>query len=143
MPALERWWIIWRADSQDKLSGTIVEAQSRPPLPQDARSIEGPLPTKAAAQKEVKRIEGAKPVTGGGPLNPVIVAGSAAGITDPLGLFAIGHWIGKLVSGLTDVHMWISLGWMALGISLFLAGLALLLKLPQRGAAIGARLAAA
>jgi hypothetical protein len=44
------------------------------------------------------------------------------------GLWSVGHWIGELVSHLTDIHMWISIGWLALGLLLLITGIMMLGK---------------
>lgn len=60
-------------------------------------------------------------------------------VTSATGLAEIGHYIGELVSHLTDVHMWISIGWIALGFFLLVLALAVLLRKPIEGvAALGA-----
>ena len=50
-------------------------------------------------------------LSGGGPL------GFLGGLTE------IGHWLGVAVTDLTDIHMYISLGWLFLGFLLLLLGL--------------------
>jgi hypothetical protein len=52
------------------------------------------------------------------------------------GLSTLGHWAAVLVSNLTDVHLWISLGWLLLGAALIFTGVMLWLKVPQRAAAV-------
>jgi hypothetical protein len=53
-----------------------------------------------------------------------LVGGTAGHIPSGLGwLEEIGHWIGVAVTDLTDVHMWISLGWLGLGLILIMIGL--------------------
>jgi hypothetical protein len=52
------------------------------------------------------------------------------------GLTEIGHFFGVLVSNLTDVHMWISLGWLLLGALLVFWGILLWLKVPQKSAGL-------
>lgn len=54
---------------------------------------------------------------------------TAPSFTDPLaGLVEIGHWIGDLVSHLTDAAMWRSIGWLVLGILFIVAGFVWLAK---------------
>jgi hypothetical protein len=43
-------------------------------------------------------------------------------------LSEVGHWIGVFVTNITDMHMWISLGWLALGLLLFVVGIVWLLR---------------
>lgn len=52
------------------------------------------------------------------------------------GLSEVGHFFGVLVANLTDVHMWISLGWLLLGAILVFWGILLWLKVPQRAAEV-------
>ena len=59
-------------------------------------------------------------------------------LPNPLDALAeIGHWIGAFVTDITDVYMWISLGWIFLGLLLLIVGLMWLLKktgiIPQGG----------
>lgn len=44
----------------------------------------------------------------------------------------IGHWLGIVVAAATDLHTYISLGWLALGFWLLLIGILLWLRVPQR-----------
>lgn len=39
------------------------------------------------------------------------------------GLLELGHWLGQLVNDLTDYHMWISIGWLLLGLLLIVYAL--------------------
>jgi hypothetical protein len=57
------------------------------------------------------------------------VASQTAGvISQATGLFAIGHWLGDIVTSLTNVAMWRSLGWLGLGVLLIVVGLLLWLR---------------
>ncbi len=68
-------------------------------------------------------------------------AGKATIIPNPLSslswLGGISHWLGVAVTDLTDVHMWISFGWVILGLWLMWMGLLLWLRVPQRLASAG------
>lgn len=83
-----------------------------------------------------------------GPLAPFL-PGGGGGITNPLsGITETGHWLGVLVTNLTDVHMWISLGWLQLGVLLILIGAFLWFQGTRtgqqlKGAAVDAALVAA
>jgi hypothetical protein len=56
-------------------------------------------------------------------------AGVVHDVLDTAGaLTEAAHWIGDFVTHLTDVHMWISLGWLALGLLLLVAGIVWLLR---------------
>lgn len=72
------------------------------------------------------------------------VAGKVAGgITGGLsGIGELAHWAGKIVLSLTDIYMWISLGWILLGVWLLWLGISLWLKLPQKAIDFGASTAA-
>ena len=58
-------------------------------------------------------------------IGPIISGGENAAS----GLAEAGHWIGKFVTTITDVHLWISLGWLFLGMSFLFVGLYLLVRL--------------
>lgn len=50
-------------------------------------------------------------------------------LSNPLdGIQEIGHWLGVVVTAITDVSMWRSLGWLLLGGILLISGLFLWLK---------------
>jgi hypothetical protein len=70
-------------------------------------------------------------------IGPIISGGAGAAS----GLSEAGHWIGVFVTTITDPHLWISLGWLFMGISLLILGLYLLVRLSsQYKAAEGAAL---
>lgn len=46
-------------------------------------------------------------------------------------LGVLGHWVGDFVLHLTDAHMWISLGWLLLGILLIVLGGYLIVRLSE------------
>lgn len=61
------------------------------------------------------------------------IGGTILGGSGALGsLSETGHWLGVIVSNITDIHMWISLGWMALGLLLVIIGISWLLRIPDR-----------
>ena len=97
------WWVV-----QDKAggrgSGAYIVRQS---AGQPVDAVAGPFATQAEAQAWVSAHEphGLPPLP-----NPL------AWLQD------IGHWTGILVASLTDVHMWISLGWGWLGFLLLMLG---------------------
>ena len=51
-----------------------------------------------------------------------------ATLSNAAAIFDIGHWIGVLVTHLTDIFMWRSLGWITLGLVLLIVGIMLLLR---------------
>lgn len=69
------------------------------------------------------------------------ILGGLAGIFS--GLTEIGHYFGVFVANITDVHMWISLGWLLLGLILVALGINLWLKIPQKLYKAGTAAAAA
>lgn len=56
------------------------------------------------------------------------------GVAQAAGEFS--HWTGLLVAAVTDIHTWISLGWLWLGIVLFVVGVLFWMRAPQRAAAM-------
>lgn len=100
--------------------GTRAQVAAKFPDPQYV--IRGPFPTETTARAFMS----AHPTRSVG-VNP-------PRISNPLTyLGEIGHFFGVLVTHLTDIHMWISLAWIALGAWLFIAGIVLWLRIPQRG----------
>jgi hypothetical protein len=104
-----------------------VQADSR----QDAANIDpgstvlgGPYLTEADAEHaapqgssgSTKVATGVTPAVNDLPENPLSFLGE------------IGHWIGVFVTDITDVYMWISLGWIALGLLLLVLGVVWLLR---------------
>jgi hypothetical protein len=101
------WWVIFDT-RPGQAADRVVESATRPPG-KPGELVEGPFPTKAAA--DAAAAPGKRP-TG----NP--------SIPNPLsGIGAVGHWIGAAVEHLTDGAMWRSLGWLALGGILVIAGI--------------------
>lgn len=58
-------------------------------------------------------------------IGPVIAGAGQA----ESGISEAGHWIGVFVTAVTDYHLWVSLGWLWLGVLLLIAGLYLLVRL--------------
>lgn len=58
-----------------------------------------------------------------------LIPGGTAGPFSWVGV--LSHWAGQFVLHLTDAHMWISLGWMVLGIALMIFGVYLLIRLSE------------
>lgn len=76
-------------------------------------------------------------------LNSANAAGNFPSLPNPLAaLGEIAHWAGVIVTAITDVHLYISLGWLFLGITLIWLGVALWLKVPQKVAGIATTVAA-
>lgn len=94
--------------------------------------IAGPFATKAQADAWVRAHKGTfGPGTTGG------LPGSGddsilPSVPNPFSWTgAIAHWIGKVALDITDVHMWISLGWILLGIVLMVLGVYLIIRLSE------------
>lgn len=104
----------------------IKESPTSPP-----DEVAGPFDTRAEAQKWIDAQSLHAPDIDISLPNPFSWVG------------AISHWIGDAVLHLTDVSMWISIGWILLGAVLMFWGILLWLKIPQRAAGAAAKAAAA
>lgn len=103
----EKWWVGIKAGSAQ---ATVIAS---PRKPAGYQTVLGPFPTKAAAERFAKK---PSPLPKGGSASPPV--------PNPLsGIGAVGHWIGKAVLDVTDLAMWRSLGWLALGAFLVFAGI--------------------
>lgn len=134
----DQYWVTWPdiSDSNQARDRALIWGPQPKPPPQVTSPVRmfqaGPFATKADAQKYKDSIGTGKVLPPGG--TPV-VGSSGRGTTqtienaNPLaGLEGIAHIMGDFFSGITDGKMWRSLGWLTLGIVLFLGGLALWLK---------------
>lgn len=102
------WYVItFRAKPTDPFT---VEVSQKPFPAGQALIDSGPYATQAEAQAAAQKLQSA-PIPGTGIPNPFSWVG------------AVAHWIGDFVLSLTDVHMWISLGWIVLGGLMVLVGL--------------------
>lgn len=106
MAARERWWVGIKKGAD---RGIVIESPSKPT---GYQTVLGPFPTRAAAEKFAQ---------------PPTTIPRTPTITNPLsGLSDIGkvsHWLGDAVLHVTDGAMWRSLGWLALGALLVIAGI--------------------
>lgn len=111
MAAPEKWWVELLTAGH---SGTYVavNSPSRPKDTADMHVVAGPFTTKAAADKWISRQSAIHVPHLPNPVAPLL---------SPLSKAA--HWIGDVVLHLTDAAMWRSLGWMALGAILVIAGI--------------------
>lgn len=120
------WWVVWNAGTG---AIDVVQSSTKPATPASGK-VFGPYTTKAQAQSE------ANPNSS---LFQQAALGANAGLQQSIGtpgnplaflgyLGEIGHWIGKFVTDITDVHMWISLGWLFLGLVLLVLGILAWLK---------------
>ena len=56
------------------------------------------------------------------------ISSAVSTLSNAAAIFDVAHWIGELVTHLTDIFMWRSLGWILLGLVLLVVGILLLLK---------------
>lgn len=121
-----QWWVI-AADvpHPGQPPFNAIQSATRPADTAVTHVAAGPFATKADAENWIN-----------GQLNNLPGLPS---IPNPFGFLAalgwiqeIGHWFGIAVSAVTDVHMWISVGWLALGFWMLVIGILLWLKIPQR-----------
>ena len=138
-PPKESWWVVPSDLWQQILSGattppidqgfegSIIQAAKKP-----TPGSFGPYPTKAAAQAKMNALN--KQHSASTNVNVPVISQAAALAS---GVAEIGHWSGDLITHLTDVYMWISLGWIALGLLLLVLGVVWLLRktgiIPQGG----------
>jgi hypothetical protein len=134
----DAWWIILTASATAGSGYSIVQGTQAqidkkyggPPV------VRGPFNTREDAQKAAAGAVG----SGSGSIS---TQGPVASFQNPLdALGEIAHWAGVIVTALSDIHMWISLGWLVLGLILIIVGILLWLKVPQRAAGIGTTVAA-
>jgi hypothetical protein len=125
-----QWWIVVTPNTQGN-QYKIIQGSAASVQGQYGQYAQGPFATRADAQ-----------AAAGGALSPGQVASAAGagltqgltptmvptGISAGLSIFDVGHWLGVLVTNLTNIAMWRSLGWLALGALLLILGLALWLK---------------
>jgi len=116
-PTGQQWWVVEVITGKFGTSFSVAqgtEAQIRAQHP--GAQLFGPFATRAQAVTEMNKQRQHQGVPGGGPPLP-----------NPLGFLAwiqdVGHWIGVFVASITDIHMWISIGWLLLGGFLLLVGL--------------------
>lgn len=131
------WWVILEASSGPPISSGFIVVQGTAAAIHakygTGPQVMGPYPTRAAAEAAGNQASQ--------PFGPQPPTGFPGGIPNPFGFLAalgwiqeIGHWVGLAVSYVTDIHMWISLGWLALGFWMLVIGILLWLKIPQRAA---------
>lgn len=132
-----QWWVILEASAGPPIqSGFIVVQGTAAAIHQKygtGAQVNGPYATRAEAEAAGQKLSQ--------PFGPQPPTGLPGGIPNPFGFLAalgwiqeIGHWVGLAVSAVTDIHMWISLGWLTLGFWMLVIGILLWLKIPQRAA---------
>jgi hypothetical protein len=140
------WWVILEASSGPPISSGFIVVQGTATAIHakygTGPQVMGPYPTKAAAEAAGQNVSQ--------PFGPQPPTGLPGGIPNPFGFLAalgwiqeIGHWVGLAVSAVTDIHMWISVGWIGLGFWMLVIGILLWLKVPQRAARAARDVAAA
>lgn len=123
-----QWWVMEAsAPGRGAPQFRAIESATRPKDTAVSHVAAGPFATQADAQNWINQ-QGS-------------IGGILPSIPNPFGFLAalgwiqeIGHWVGIAVAAVTDIHMWISLGWLALGFWMLVIGILLWLKIPQRAA---------
>lgn len=121
-----QWWVVQNPSGARGGPPVYIAVQAATPPPNE---VAGPYATEAEARAKILELENQTTFP------------PAPSIPNPFGFLAalgwiqeIGHWVGLAVSAVTDIHMWISLGWLALGFWMLVIGILLWLKIPQRAA---------
>lgn len=125
-PAKSQWWVVQNPSGARGGPPVYIAVQAATSPPNE---VAGPFPTEAAARQKILDLENQNTFP------------AAPSIPNPFGFLAalgwiqeIGHWVGLAVSAVTDIHMWISVGWLVLGFWMLVVGILLWLKIPQRAA---------
>jgi hypothetical protein len=135
------WWVGEQFNPDGSATyAEISKSGGGHPDPGPNQIIYGPYPTAAAAKAAENRAGqlAAKQIYRGsnvdkGPGGFNIPKDQAPPIPNPFSwLGVLAHWVGDFVKHVTDLPMWISLGWIALGLLLVSLGINLWLKLPQK-----------
>lgn len=106
----EKWWVTLTTGGHAGQAYAVVTSPTRPKSSAGTRVVAGPFATREAAEKYVS--------------DQTKVHVPRVPIPNPLsGIGAVAHWIGKAVLDITDAAMWRSLGWLALGAFLVIAGI--------------------
>ena len=122
---MAKWWVVNVPSGLPRDPGQEALTVREEPLPVDAQKVAGPFDTEAEARKKLNQL------THGNPSLPSQVheAQGPVHVSNPLDFVQeIGHWIGVLVTDITDVAMWRSIGWIMLGAAMFIGGVFLWLK---------------
>jgi hypothetical protein len=138
MPKILPGWYVIEVFQPDGGAQFGVSQFTQTPSPPANQVVYGTWPTRAAAEKAINdgsfrnaphvwrgpNVSGSGGHGGPGGINvPGVQAPGVPSIPNPFSWTgAVAHWIGKLVLDVTDVHMWISLGWILLGIVLMWIG---------------------
>lgn len=121
-PGQGQWWVM--AANSPRPGSPPFQAVQSPTRPKDtaiAHVAAGPFATQAAAQAWITQQD----PTG----IPIPSIPNPFGFLAALGwIQEIGHWAGILVSAITDLHTYISLGWLMLGFILLIIGILMWLR---------------
>lgn len=123
-----QWWVMEASVPSHGPQFNAIESATRPKDTAVSHVAAGPFATQADAQNWISQQS-----------NPI--GNLVPSIPNPFGFLAalgwiqeIGHWVGIAVAAVTDLHTWISIGWLALGFWMLVIGILLWLKIPQRAA---------
>lgn len=128
----DAWWVVITASATAGGGAMVVQGTQADVYKKygGPSVVKGPYNNKADAEKAASA-EPHSPPPGTSTLpNPLAALGE------------IAHWAGVIVTAITDVHLYISLGWLFLGLTLIWMGIALWLKVPQKVAGIATTVAA-
>jgi hypothetical protein len=124
--AAGQWWVIQRATGARGGPPQYIAQQATSPPPGE---VAGPFKTESEARQWILNAQSQTTFP------------AAPSIPNPFGFLAalgwiqeIGHWAGIVVAAVTDIHTYISVGWLALGFWMLVIGILLWLKIPQRAA---------
>lgn len=152
MPKILPGWYVIEQFYPDGSAQFGVSQFTQTPQPPDNQTVYGTWPTRDAAEKAINdgsfrlaphvyrggNVSGSGGQGGPGGLNIPGIQAPGVPTTGPFSwVGAVAHWLGKFVLDLTDVHMWISLGWIVLGILLIIGGAYILIVLNGPAAKIG------
>jgi len=121
MAAPEQWWVILTQTGKFNTTGRVVQSASKP-VAGGGETVQGPFATRAAAEAALHQQANPGPP----PIPPISIPNPFSWVG------AVAHWIGDAVLHVTDVNMWISVGWILLGLALVALGINLWLKIPQK-----------
>lgn len=106
----ERWWVTLTTGAKAGGRYTAVSSPTRPKGSTGTQVVAGPFPDKAAADTWIS--------------DQTKIHVPKVPIPNPLsGIGAVAHWLGDAVLHIFDPPMWRSLGWLALGAFLVIAGI--------------------
>jgi hypothetical protein len=127
----DAWWIVLTTSTNPQgqpgsgfiiVHGTQQQVYARYGGPSD---VKGPYATQAEAEAAAKKDVGPGP----GNISSTPPGAPQLGNLNPAAaIFAVGHWLGDIVTHLTDIYMWRSMGWLLLGIVFIISAIALLMK---------------